>query len=46
VDNSQMIARKGENYFHYQGENLAPGTYFYLLRSGSSAVAGKFIRGH
>jgi hypothetical protein len=46
VDRGQMIARKGENYFHYQGESLAPGTYFYLLRSGGKTVAGKFIRGH
>lgn len=45
VDSKSSFARKGENYFHYQGEDLKPGTYFYLLRSGGKAAAGKMIKG-
>jgi hypothetical protein len=45
VDSKSANALKGENYFHYMGEQLAPGTYFYLLKSGEKSVAGKTIRG-
>jgi hypothetical protein len=45
MDSRQTMAQKGENYFHYQGENLAPGTYFYRLKSVGKTLACKIIRG-
>jgi hypothetical protein len=44
VDTRQAMASRGENYFHYLGDKLAPGTYFYLLRSNGRQAAGKMIK--
>jgi hypothetical protein len=44
VDTRQTLASKGENYFHYLGDKLAPGTYFYLLRSNGKQAAGKMVK--
>jgi hypothetical protein len=44
VDSRTAAALRGENYFHYQGECLPPGTYYYLLRSNGRTAAGKIVR--
>jgi hypothetical protein len=45
VEARMTSAQPGENYFHYDGEWLTAGTYFYLLRSEGQVAAGKIIRG-
>lgn len=45
VDTRKAIAERGENYFHYYGNHLAPGVYFYSLNSGGRVAAGKIVRG-
>jgi len=42
----EMTAMPGENYFHFYGENLTPGAYYYVLRSLSYSASGMMIRGN
>ncbi len=42
----EMLAAPGENYFHYNGENLKTGIYYYVLRSRSYFASGMMIRGN
>lgn len=44
VDTRQTMAFKGQNYYSYLGDGLAPGTYFYLLRSNGRQAAGKIVK--
>ncbi len=46
MDSRIITAGSGENYFHYDGECLSAGTYFYLLKSGGRTAAGKIVRGN
>jgi hypothetical protein len=45
LDERHMTARPGENYFQFNGENLSPGTYCFVLRSGNSAVSRMMVKG-
>lgn len=45
VDTRKASAERGDNYFHYDGGHLPSGVYFYSLKSGGRAAAGKIVRG-
>jgi len=44
LDLKEMQAVAGNNTFHYNGESLAPGTYYYLLHTGQGMTSGKMIK--
>jgi hypothetical protein len=45
LEERRMTARPGENYFHYNGETLSPGTYCFVLRTGNSVQSRLMVRG-
>ena len=44
LDMKKMQAVPGNNTFHYNGETLSPGTYYYLLHAGRGMISGKMVK--
>lgn len=44
VHEQGMESRKGENYLHFNGDFLRPGTYIYRLASGNVSSGGMMVR--
>ncbi|MFO7613098.1 MAG: T9SS type A sorting domain-containing protein [Bacteroidales bacterium] len=44
LDLKEMNAVRGNNTFHYNGEALSPGTYYYRIYTGRGMISGKMVK--
>ncbi|MEN8224964.1 MAG: T9SS type A sorting domain-containing protein [Bacteroidota bacterium] len=44
VHSGKINTMPGENMIHFSGENLNPGTYFYMIRSENISLSGLMVR--
>lgn len=44
LDLKEMQSVPGNNTFHYNGELLKPGTYYYLLHASQRMISGKMVK--
>ncbi|MBW6459336.1 MAG: T9SS type A sorting domain-containing protein [Bacteroidales bacterium] len=44
LDLKEMLAVPGNNTFHYNGEALSSGTYYYHLHAGQRMISGKMVK--